>query len=223
MKIKKGDIDMAGSTGNSDFNLPTYQWTSKQELYISFKAEATGSNPMGLEVTNPANGSIFFSKDYTNLDGTSYTSEVIDVPVYGEYRVKLSTNRGYSWQTKYPWVKVYDTFTETVTITEEDVNRWKTENIIIKVTMAIAGIVSIYKWPKQILTAAIAATALDIQDVIYFDTEEENLPPRAGWKIKVTVSDKESYFEHKTEYIDKEGDIQQTIVNNGPYISWWFG
>ena len=214
---------MAGSTGNSDFNLFTYQWTSEPKLYISFKTVATGPNPLRLEVTNPANGSIFFSKDYTNLDGTSYTSEVIDVPVYGEYRVKLSTNKGYSWQAKYPWVKVLSTDSATTLITQDDVDLYKTQQLVKTVTLSIAAIVSYFRWETRLLTVGLIAAVLDIQDIAYFDTEEENLPPRAGWSIKVTVQDKGSYFEHKTEFIDKEGDVQQTRINSGPYIAWRFG
>ncbi len=172
---------MAIHEGNTDFNLLVSK-TDVKSLLIHWGYSNTTLQKT-LQIFRPGDGQMIFTKTYS----ASVTSgrEVVEVPYFGEYRVKISTANGYSWDALKREVHLSSTYSNTYTYTTNDVTSYKQGQLTVIALFSALGLTS---------RAAIAVTATavsllsSVSTVWRHDTNLEAAPaPKAGWKFRTTL------------------------------------
>ncbi|MEC1722101.1 hypothetical protein [Schinkia azotoformans] len=146
----------------------------------------------------------------------------------GEYKVKLSTNTGYSWQVAYPWVKVKNSNPVRTVFTAQDVENWKRGELIKFITFTTAGTLSGLKYLSIATKLAnsmlsITDSVLSFQNIIYYETKKESIAPRVGWAVEVKLVDKGMYFQQITTHYNSTNGVEEVRTDTGAYIAWRFG
>lgn len=201
---------MAINNGTADFNLSAVQSaTNAKRIKISFIAKngATGANPIVLTVYTPHMN--VFTKTYTNLAAGQTETLYVDVKNFGEFRTKVSTDRGYSYDYVTTNVKISGTVSSNIyTFTDADVAKDAAGNFVITLAMtAITGGFAASASLVGAITSGVLCATFGATG-IYFSKTDSRISsklPIAGWKIKHEFSQSGYYITHKLRVWDAGG------------------
>lgn len=106
---------MAINNGNSDFNLSLTPGIQDKTIKIRFKKQSSGANPINIRVYIPDVN--VESKSYNSTTYDTYTEWILRVRNYGDLKVHISTNRGYSYDYKIIKIRLNSEKSQTYTFT----------------------------------------------------------------------------------------------------------
>lgn len=212
---------MAIKNGNTDFTLTSLQLGPKT-LSVSWYKEGlnfSGANPLIITVTRPGDFATVFTKTYSNNEYSDIFQ--VTVPYPGEYKVHMSTGRGYMNDYTFTMMKVTQTTSDTRTITQADVNRNKVgESIVIALgvgalgwTLARLALVSALKADKvnRFIGGLLATAGLSN---IWLSNSTVTLPtPAVGDTIKTSHRNTSTGYAIDVVYTQKEsgGVFKKTL------------
>ena len=202
---------MSIKNGNSDFNLSVTPGTQDKTINIRFKKQSSAANTIKVSVSTPHIHVL--SKTYNNTTDNSYTEWIVHVNNYGDFKVHISTNQGYSYDYSIVKVRLSSTQSQTYKFTQADYNKWLLSGLAVNLSFTLLGITT--------LTYAIASgTAITLLAGYYFKTTNSketmyDFTPRVGYSVRATYIDSGSnYITYKLEYLDEEFDVKNTSTRN---------
>lgn len=200
---------MAIKNGNSDFNLYCIQYDQSKIQISWYKKDHTG---VSLEVYRPGDGKQIYSKSYTTA---SSGSELVTIPYIGEYKIKIHTNRGYSYDVDYVKMNLIGNPVSIYTFTQADVDKWKQEDLIVKTTLfmigfpAMSSIIKTLTFKRLVTLTGITAFLTSIAATLAHDTPKEGIgAPRAGYKLRTDIAHSNGKIRSITVMTDPNGNEQ---------------
>lgn len=198
---------MAINNGNHDFNLVAYQdGTNSKKIKIKFKPthDVVASNPIVLNVYTPW-GDLVFTKTYSSLSAGTIVTEYYNTTFFGELKVHLSTNRGYSYDYVIVSVKITGTYTtDKYTFTSTDVAKYVAGQVAVTLLIDLALWMSPIKfsWVKKVASTTFTAIGLYETGV---NVSASSTLPKEGWSIQHEIKQVGDKIEYKLRIWDAGG------------------
>ncbi len=206
---------MAINNGNTDFGLRVSKIGIKS-LRISWNKRGGIGYNGSIQVQRPGDGKIIFTKNYNQ--STSRDSFTVEAPFFGEYKVHIKSNNGYTYDIAYTKVHLSRTTSTTYTYTARDVLNWKVGAIITIGTFAALGLVSFVA--VSVISTVITVGA-SIREVWVYDTQYEPFPtPRAGDSITTKIEPVAEGVKTTMSYKAKNGAVYPDKVLIAKYLSY---
>lgn len=206
---------MAINNGNTDFGLRVSK-TGIKSLRISWNKRGGIGYNGSIQVLRPGDGKIIFTKNYNQ--STSRDSFTIETPYFGEYKVHIKSNNGYTYDIAYTKVHLSRTSSTTHVFTAEDVRRWKVNATITIGTFALLGFASLL---VVSVTSAVISVGASIRGVWVHDTIYEPFPiPRAGDSITTKIEPVADGVKTTMSYKAKNGAVYPDKVVIAKYLSY---
>lgn len=201
---------MAIHEGNSDFKLSVVKSGTKG-IRVRWDKENTG---IRLNVYRPGDGANVYNKSFTGKTG----DVTITLPFFGQYRIHISTNQGYTWDAMKFHLNLTSTVTSTHIYTATDVNKYKTEQLIVTAAFTALGISSI---KRLAITSSLVALSINAGQIWQYDTNLKSVPaPRQGWKLRTQVSPTTGGIKYTYTTIDDKDQVQHTTSVTHKYLTY---
>lgn len=200
---------MAILNGNSDFNLSVTKGTEDKTIKIRFKKMSTSANPIRIIVSSPHVN--IASKSYNNTTDSTYTEWIVRVSNYGDFKVHISTNRGYSYDYSIIKVRLSSTQSQTYKFTQTDYNKWLLSGVAVNLSFTLLGL-------TKLSYAVASGTAVATLAGFYFKVTNPketmyDFTPRVGYSVRATYIDSGyNSITFKLEYLDEELDVKNTTT-----------
>jgi len=204
---KESDFEMAINNGNSDFNLTAVQsGTNQKEIKITFKRQAYTADPVVVEVFTPHLR--VFSKTYYSTSDTE--TLYVKVDSFGQYKVFISQNRGYSYDYIILDVKITGSVkSDKHTFTQSEVTQYKTKGLVLNLALVITGLYNKLTW----IIAATSAVLLISGYLLSDDETDLEIVPRVGWSIQHEMTQKGNTIYHYLHIWDDDGTYKGKETN----------
>lgn len=206
---------MAINDGNSDFGLKVSK-TGTKSLSISWSKSGGIGYGGSIQVQRPGDGKIIFSKDYS--EKTAKDSLTVETPYFGEYKVHIKANKGYTYDTAYCKVHLAKGSSATHEFTAEDIKKWKKEATITAAAFAALGFAN---YLVVSLTATVISLGATIRGVWVHDTKYEPFPtPKEGDKITTKIEPTTGGVKTTISYKAKNGAVYKDKVTTAKYLTY---
>ncbi|MFE3573324.1 hypothetical protein [Lysinibacillus sp. NPDC059133] len=206
---------MAINNGNSDFGLKVSK-TGTKSLSISWSKSGGIGYGGSIQVQRPGDGKIIFSKDYSQA--TAKDSITVETPYFGEYKVHIKANNGYTYDTAYCKVHLATTTSATYEFTAKDVLNWKINATFTLGSFALLGFASLLVVSVTTTVISLGAT---IRGVWVHDTKYEPFPtPRAGDKIITKIEPATDGVRTTISFKAKNGGVYQDKITTAKYLTY---
>jgi len=149
---------MAIVNGNSDFNLKVMP-TGTKSLNVSWSRNGSIGYNGTIEIFRPGDGQSVYSKTYNqNTKSDSFTFEV---PFFGEYKIHIKSNNGYTYDYVYRDVHLLTVKVSDFTFKAADVEKYEGGNLLQIAALAIIGmyasvlgtVLSVFFGTKQVTSS----------------------------------------------------------------------
>lgn len=206
---------MAINNGNTDFGLRVSK-TGIKSLRISWSKRGGIGYGGSIQVQRPGDGKVIFTKTYNQ--STTRDSFTVETPYFGEYKVHIKANNGYTYDIAYIKVHLSRTASTTYTYTARDVLNWKIGASINIAAFLALGYVS---FVAVSATATILSVGSSLGSIWVHDTKYEPFPiPKAGDKITTKLEPVADGVKTTWSYKAKNGAVYPDKVVIAKYLSY---